>query len=445
MTERGQALSVILAVTERHAYLKDALEQELGSGKAEHRSYIGKVTRGVIERLIELDTRLNAITAKNIKRLHPVVRGILRLGTYELLYMDSIPPSASVNEAVKLAKAKGQARAAGMVNAVLRRVADAPLPDFVITDPDTAASLSVRYSMPEWIVGLWLKQFGSEQTKEMLAASLAERALTIRVNLSRGPVEELLQCFEAKGIRASRIPDKPMALSLPMGTNITALPGYPEGWFYVQDISSMSVCLMADIHLGEHVLDLCASPGGKSLHAADLTGSDGLVEARDLTPQKLERIEENQRRCGFSQIRTKAADATVPDPACVEQFDVVLVDAPCSGLGVLGRKPEIKYRVKPEDIEQLAVIQGQILTAAASYVKKGGRLVYSTCTLSDAENSGQIRQFVKTHPQYRISREELLLPQTGLPGNDGFYICVMNRAPAIESVRRKNKNRTASR
>ena len=172
---------------------------------------------------------------------------------------------------------------------------------------------------------------------------------------------------------------------------------------------------------------------------------DGLVEARDLTPQKLERIEENQRRCGFSQIRTKAADATVPDPACVEQFDVVLVDAPCSGLGVLGRKPEIKYRVKPEDIEQLAVIQGQILTAAASYVKKGGRLVYSTCTLSDAENSGQIRQFVKTHPQYRISREELLLPQTGLPGNDGFYICVMNRAPAIESVRRKNKNRTASR
>lgn len=462
------ALDVLIAVLERGEYLSDALESLSDgaekSGKRrdfsqeqkriakvggkedrqeKHRqAYIKKVTKGVVERAIELDFRLNVIASKKIKRMHPIVRNILRLGAYELLYMDSIPSSASVNECVKLAKRRGQARASGLVNAVLRKLAvvseireneDAERP--ILQSPSNLKNksklsfqLSICYSMPKWIVQKWVDRFDAEQTEEMLRAFLQEKPLTVRVNQSQISVKEMQEMFARTGIRAERIADVPMALVLYRGDGIsvTEMPGFAEGLFYIQDISSMQVCTMAGIRQGESVLDVCAAPGGKALHAADLVGESGTVEARDVSERKVRKIEENVRRCRFSNITTKVWNATELDEECVGKYDVVLADVPCSGLGVLGRKPEIKYRLTEEDVRSLAEIQREILECVQAYVKPNGRLVYSTCTISEKENEEQTAGFLKRHTEFEKVAEKQILPRTDYLG-DGFYICVMQR------------------
>ena len=446
MTEREEALDVLIAVLERGEYLSDAVEhlsgRTEGSGKRQplkepktgaengageekqrqHRRYIKRVTKGVIERAVELDFRLNRIAAKKVRRMHPVVRNILRLGAYELLYMDSIPASASVNECVKLAKRRGQARAGGMVNAVLRRLS-APAQEF---DKDAVSDFSVRYSMPEWIVKAWVDRFGIARTEEMLRAFLQEKPLTVRVNRSRVSVAELQERLANTGIRTERIEEAPTALACCRGDEMLHWPGFAEGLFYIQDVSSMQVCTLADIRPGERVLDVCAAPGGKALHAADLVGEHGGVEARDVSERKIRRIRENIRRCRFTNISAKVWDAAVFDEGSAGKYDVVLADVPCSGLGVLGRKPEIKYRLTEQDIFDLAQIQRNILECVHSYVKPGGRLVYSTCTISEAENEKQTAGFLKRHKEYEKIAEKQLLPRTDASG-DGFYICVMKR------------------
>ena len=441
MTEREAALDVLLAVLERGEYLANAvdhlLNQAEGSGQRQrfsnesmtgvgkdklkqYRQYVKRVTKGVTERAIELDFRLNRIASQKVKRMHPAVRNILRLGAYELLYMDSIPAAASVNECVTLAKRRGQARAGGMVNAVLRKLA-ASAQAFEKTD------LSVRYSMPEWITQRWMSRFGGEQTEEMLKAFLQEKPLTVRVNRSRISMEAMQEMFTQAGIRTERIGGLPAALVLHRGTvPITRMPGFAEGFFYIQDPGSMQVCVMADIRQGESVLDVCAAPGGKALHAADLAGENGRVEARDVSEQKVRRIEENVRRCRFSNISTKVWNAAVFDEDSTGKYDAVLADVPCSGLGVLGRKPEIKYRLTEQDILGLAQIQRDILECVHSYVKPGGRLVYSTCTISEAENEEQAADFLKRHTDFEKIAEKQFIPSTDAPG-DGFYVCVMKR------------------
>ena len=426
MTEREAAVSVLLAVLERGQFLKDALDDVTGSKRldgAHGYGYLWKVTRGVTERAMTLDAMLGIFSVKSIKRMHPAVRTILRLGTYEILYMDSIPESASVNECVRLTKKFRQPRASGLVNALLRKVSRISHLEEKHVDWD----LSTRYSMPQWITDGWRKRFGKEVTERMLRTFLEESPLTIRVRTGRGSMEALQERFAKESIECQRVEGLPDALLILTHGAPDKLPGFSEGLFYVQDSASMHVCHMAEIRENEHILDVCASPGGKAFHAADLVGNGGSVLARDVSVDKVSRLIENQQRGNYKNVRTEVWDATVLDHHSFHRFDVVLADVPCSGLGVLSRKPEIKYRLKPEDIHDLKLLSGRILDTVSRYVKIGGRLVFSTCTVCSDENEEQVRSFLHKYPDFSIIREKQFLPGDSKTGNDGFYICVLKK------------------
>lgn len=414
--DRRSALDTIIDVLEKDAYLPGRLSKHsvrknrFGQSARGRSGYTGRVCRGVVERAIELDYRLATISSMKLKRMHPVVRNVLRLGAYEILYMDSIPTAATVNEMVTLTKRKGQKRAAGMVNAVLRKV-----------ENTSCNKVPYKYSIPAWLYDRLKGQFGKE-ADDICEAFLQEVPLTLRINQSAVSEEKWEQLLKDAGISFEQITRG--VYSLLDYDSIEAIPGYNEGFWYIQNPSSTMSASMAGIKPGMKVLDMCAAPGGKSLHAADLCGPEGSVLSRDISEAKVKLIRENIERSPFSNTEAEVWDATVFDEASVDGFDVVIADVPCSGVGVIGRKPEIKYRLKQEDISQLASIQKSILENACRYVKDGGRLVYSTCTVLDEENHRQIRAFLETHEDYVYIEEKQILPHDVW---DGFYICVMEK------------------
>lgn len=397
--DRERALDTIINVLEKGEYMS-------GSGNG----YTGRVCRGVTERAIELDRRLGTISSMKIKRMHPVVRNVLRLGAYEILYMDSIPVSATVNEMVSLVKKRGQKRASGMVNAILRKVSGT-----------VCEENQYKYSMPGWLYDR-LKAFYPDKADDICRTFLKEQLLTMRINTSVVTVERMEQLFKESGISYEAISETVYRIS--DYESVEEIPGFEEGYWYIQNPSSTMPAKMADIRSGMKVLDMCAAPGGKTIHAADLCGSDGYVESRDISAKKVSRIRENIKRSPFSNIETKVWDATVFDEKSVETFDVVIADVPCSGVGVIGRKPEIKYRLKETDILQLVSIQKQILANASQYVKNNGRLVYSTCTILKEENSDQIKEFLNDNANFHLIEELQILPHDEW---DGFYVCVMEK------------------
>ncbi len=425
MTEREQALHVLIDVLEQEHFLKDALEEAVRQDEISlhGHGYLWKITKGVTERALEMDATINGFSKQKIKRMHPLVRNILRLGSYELLYMDSIPVSATVNECIRLTKRVHQHKASGFVNAVLRKISREGQPKEMIESWD----LSIRYSMPEWITKKWLARFGVIETEKMLQAFLQERPLSIRIRTGNISKTSLVNRLLENGVESRPVEGIEDALLVWTHGSLTELSEFSKGLFFVQDTASMSVCHFAEIHDKERVLDICASPGGKTFHAADLVGKDGFVDARDISKFKLKRLEENKNRGGYSNVSTKVWDARVFDEDAVGKYDVVLADVPCSGLGVLGRKPEIKYRLKETDIDQLRELAQSILENARMYIKEQGRLVFSTCTISEEENEKQVQAFIQRHPDFSIIREKQFLPGEMQAGNDGFYICVMKK------------------
>ncbi len=433
MNTRAVALSVLIKVTEHGAYLSDTLQacfkelEQNTKGEAKEnlsrdKAFIARLCTGTVKRLIEMDFRINLYAKTKVKKMHPVVRAILRMSVYQLYYMDAIPASAAVNEAVRLAKKNGQTKAAGFINGILRSMdrgeKEYPYEDGQVPDEN---GLSVVYSMPEWITKLFVARFGVEKTGEIIHSFLSSAPLAIRVNQSRIAPEELRAGFLEKGIPVEEVSGRPWAFLVEPGGAVEKLPGFAEGFFFVQDLSSMEVARQADIKPGEVVVDVCAAPGGKALHAADL---GGIVCARDISGQKVRKIRDNIERASFKNIRAEVWDALKPDEKMREQADVVIADLPCSGLGVLKRKPEIKYRLEKEDITALSDLQRRILNVVAAYVKCGGRLVFSTCTLTEEENDGNTEAFLKAHPDFSLVSKETILPDATC---DGFYIAVMRR------------------
>ncbi|MBR1629618.1 MAG: 16S rRNA (cytosine(967)-C(5))-methyltransferase RsmB [Lachnospiraceae bacterium] len=414
--EREAALFAIIEVLERQTFIQEALAGTAVSG--EGRAYVGRVVRGVVERAIELDERIACYASMKLKRMHPVVRNILRLGCFELRYLDQIPGSASVNECVKLAKACGQQRASGMINAILRKIA---------SGSEEALTEAGRVSMPAWIWEMWRKRFGRERALRIAESFLAERPPVLRVNPSRISPEELRRIYQEEGIALRPIESLPGVFVLEQAGSVETLPGFVKGWFYIQDAGAIRVLQEAGLQPGERVLDCCASPGGKAFLAAELVGASGFVEARDKTDKKVALLRENAARLHYSHIRIRKHDALVWEEASREAFDLVIADVPCSGLGVLGRRPEIKYRLKKEDIESLTDLQSRIFDCVCGYVRPGGRLLYATCTISEAENEAQTAAFLRRHPEFEFYRERLFFPDEGEVPQDGFYACVMRR------------------
>lgn len=440
INERELVLGILLEVTRDGEYSHIALRNVLSKYQyldKKERAFITRVTEGTLERMIEMDYIINQFSKVKVNKMKPVIRNIIRSAVYQLKYMDTVPNSAACNEAVKLAVKKGFGNLKGFVNGVLRSI-ERNLDHIVYPEAsDTENYLSVKYSMPVWILKQWLSVYDRETVEEMLQDFLKEKPTTIRCNLNRMPREELLKVLKSEGIHVENHPYLPYALWISSYDFLADLRTFQEGAFSVQDISSMLVAQIADPQKGDYIIDVCAAPGGKSLHMAELLDGTGHVEARDLTDYKVGLIQDNIFRSGLKNTEAVKWDATVQDEKAFEKADIVVADLPCSGLGVLGKKTDLKYKMTEEMQENLAELQKQILTQVKDYVKPDGILVYSTCTINPAENMDNVHWFLEQYPEFELVSiadrlcEELqsdvieqgciqLLP--GIHKSDGFFI-----------------------
>lgn len=424
---RDLVVEILLLVTRDGQYSHIALNQVLEKYQyldKSDRAFITRVTEGTLERMIELDYITDQFSKVKVKKMKPVIRAIVRSAVYQLKYMDSVPDSAVCNEAVKLAVSRGFGGLRGFVNGVLRSIARNL--DSVQYPPEgTKEYLSVRYSMPPWILEQWLAWYTPEQVEQMLRNFLEEKPTSIRCNLHQISREDLKRKLAGEGVKAEEVPELPCALLISGYDYLGALPSFREGDFQVQDISSMLVAERANPREGDYIIDVCAAPGGKALHLADKLRGTGMVQARDISDYKVGLIWDNIRRAGMENIEAVRWDATVLDEESVEKADIVIADLPCSGLGVLGRKSDLKYRMTREGEKELAALQRQILSQVWRYVKPGGKLVYSTCTINREENEENAAWFQAEYPEFRLVSEEQLLP--GQQAGDGFYIAVFVR------------------
>lgn len=458
VSERELVLGILLEVAENgqysHLVLRDVLNKYQYLDKKE-RAFITRVTEGTLEHMIEVDYILNQFSKVNVKKMKPVIRNILRSAVYQLKYMDTVPDSAACNEAVKLAVKKGFGNLRGFVNGVLRNAARNL--EQIVYPADQVEYLSVRYSMPVWILRIWLKSYSMETVEKMLKQFQSEAPLTVRCKAaenngilkdaevptkSTGSVSEIKKCLEGEGIHAERHPYLPYALCISGFDYLGGLKSFQKGLFSVQDISSMLVSEIADPKEGDWVIDVCAAPGGKALHMAEKLNGTGYVEARDLTSYKVDLIQENIERTGLNNITAVCQDAVQYDEKSTGKADIVIADLPCSGLGVLGKKTDLKYKVTEDGCQRLAKLQREILSVVFRYVKPGGTLVYSTCTINPAENIDNVHWFLREYPQFELSDihgrlcEELqndvvedgclqLLP--GVHQSDGFFIACFRK------------------
>ncbi|MBK5897851.1 16S rRNA (cytosine(967)-C(5))-methyltransferase RsmB [Catonella massiliensis] len=385
VNEREVVLDMLLSLREgklSHTILKDTLDSYLYLDKSS-RGFITRLYEGSIEKRLYLDFIIDGYSKTPVKKMKPIIMLLLEISVYQLFFMDRVPDSAAINEAVKLAKKRGLTGLSGFVNGVLRNIArnkeNIALPD---KNKDLIQYLEIKYSTPKAVVEHFINDYGSEKTEEILEAFEEKRPLVARATKNR---EELIKKLDAEGVRVSTDTIFPESLKILELDSLSYLESFEEGDFVLQDESSQFIGKIVSLPKGARVLDLCAAPGGKSLLFAGMEEVDEIISC-DITENKTELIEENVRRIGASKIKTKMNDASLCNPDFVDGFDLVICDLPCSGLGVMGRKRDIKYNVTEDKIRELAKIQRTILENAVRYVKKGGRLIYSTCTMTKAEN-----------------------------------------------------------
>ncbi len=440
INERELVLGILLEVTREgehsHIALRNVLNKYQYLDKKE-RAFITRVTEGTLERMIELDYIINQFSKVKVNKMKPVIRNIVRSAVYQIKYMDFVPNSAACNEAVKLAGKKGFVNLKGFVNGLLRNI-ERNLEQIVYPDEkDLEQYLSVKYSMPTWILKQWLSVYDRETVECTLQDFLKEKDTTIRCNLSQMSKEELVKALEEEGVHVKEHPYLPYALQISSYNYLGELETFQRGAFSVQDISSMFVAHLANPKAGDEIIDVCAAPGGKALHMAEMLCGSGHVEARDLTDYKVGLIAENIARFGMTNIEVVKLDATQKDEKSVEKADIVVADLPCSGLGVLGKKTDLKYKMTEETEKELVTLQRKILSTVKEYVKSGGTLLYSTCTIHEKENIGNVHWFLKENKEFELVPiadvlcEELkkdvledgciqLLP--GVHDSDGFFI-----------------------
>ncbi len=404
-----------------HIVIRNILDKYAYLSKQE-RAFFTRLTEGTIERCIELDYYLNQVSKTKVHKMKPQIRTILRLGTYQLKYMDSVPPAAACNEAVKLAKKKGFSSLSGFVNGVLRNLSR-QLDDIALPKEDNKA-LSLQYSMPLWLVEHFVRSYGLDRAKECFECFLAESPTSIRINTLKCSREDLIHLLEEKGYKLGINPDIKEGAYLLSYDSLSRIEEFRKGYFSVQDYSSMMVGQWLDAKSGQNILDVCAAPGGKAFHAYERMKGEGQVIARDLTEEKTALIKENANRLG-EEIQIEVHDARKADPALHQWADAVLCDLPCSGLGIIGKKTDIKYKTSQEQLDELSKLQRQILSVVRDYVKPDGRLLYSTCTLNPGENEENVNWFLKEFPEFELVKMQDIFPVQGK--NDGFFLALLKK------------------
>lgn len=398
---RQIVMDMLLEVTKQQEYSHVVIRQVQNKYNylpSNEKAFMKRLFEGTLERMIELDYCINCYSKVKVNKMKPVIRTIMRMGAYQILYMDAVPDSAACNESVKLAQKKGFTNLKGFVNGVLRTIArnkeDIPYPS---PDKNYNEYLSVKYSMPEWIVNLWIKQLGRERTKMVLEGLLKEHPVTIRFRTDDAlKIEAVRKELERNGGSMSKHPYLNYAYLIEKTDDLTRLPGYDDGTFVIQDVSSMLAVEALGLKNNKKdnteelsIIDVCAAPGGKSMLTADLLKKykiAGKIISRDVSENKVMIMQDNFSRCRLNNVTAQVWDATQIDESLIESADIVIADVPCSGLGVIGKKRDIKYRMNPESIESIITLQEEILRIAVSYVKKGGILLFSTCTINSAEN-----------------------------------------------------------
>ena len=407
-----------------HLVMNETLENYQYLEKRD-RAFISRVCIGTIERLIEIDYIINQFSKVKVSKMKPVIRNILRITVYQLKYMDSVPDSAAINEAVKLATKKGFYNLKGFVNGVLRGISR-NIDKIEYPAKDSIEYLEVKYSMPAWIIKKWINDYSRETTIKILEGFLNEDGyVSIRCNTNTIKVDDLIDKLsrDIKNIEKSNYCEEGLRIK---GFNyLSRLETFKEGLFYVQDESSMICVKEANIKKNDYVIDVCASPGGKALGAAMMLEGTGTVDARDINDYKVNLINDNIDRMNVTNVITKVYDATKLDEESVDKADVVIADLPCSGLGVIGKKVDIKYNVTEKDLLELQDIQRDILDVVKEYVKIDGTLLYSTCTINKGENEDNVNWFLANNRDFKLEKMMQLFP--GVDNVDGFFIAKMKR------------------
>jgi 16S rRNA (cytosine967-C5)-methyltransferase len=437
MTARALAIDVLARLEATDAWLTPVLDARLSEASlddARDAALVTELCYGATRRRLALDFAIAGVSDRRLATLEDRVLAALRVGAHQLFY-GRMPARAAVAETVEAVKQLGLARASGFVNAILRKLA--ALPSQPLPPPEPLAEhLAVRESHPAWLVERWLTAFGPERTEAMLVADNQAPPLVLRVNTTRTSREALLALFTEAGLTPRGTGHSPFGVSLSAQGRVERLVGFTEGLWQVQDEAAQLVVHYAGAAAGARVLDVCAAPGGKTCQLAER----GPVLAMDLHPRKLEGIRVEAMRLGLSQrITLRAHDATQAFPAEVGPVDVVLLDAPCSGLGTLRRNPELRYRRKAEDIPRLAALQHQMLERAGAVVPPGGLLVYAVCSTEREEGPGQVAAFLAAHPDFVLAppegaaaadcplEEGCLRTFPGLEGMDGFFAARLRR------------------
>lgn len=431
-----------------HIVLKDTLDNYLYLDKAS-RGFITRLYEGSIEKMIYLDFVINSFSKTPVKKLKPIIKILMETAVYQIFFMDRVPVSAAINEAVKLAKKRGLAGLSGFVNGVLRNIArnkeNITLPD---KDKEYIRYLEVKYSMPKEVTEHFMEEYGNAQTEEILEAFEKKQPIVARVNGTRLTREELVKKLTEEDVKVSTDTVFPESLKILELDSLNFLESFENGEFVIQDESSQFIGKIAELPLNAKVLDLCAAPGGKALLMAEKPEVEKIV-ACDISKRKTGLIEENINRLGIKKVITMVNDATVFNKEFEEDFDLVICDLPCSGLGVIGRKRDIKYNITENKIKELAKLQRDILENAKKYVKKGGYLIFSTCTMSKLENEENfkfISEFSGFSPvdfsdkikdslvKYKVGSRLLAEAEKGyirlIPGElgtDGFFISEFKR------------------
>ena len=434
MSARKEALAVLTACRTRGAWADAALGAHLRGLPPADAALCSRIVYGVIQNETLLDFYLAPYCSQKLGHLQPPLADVLRIGAYQILFLDRVPDSAAVHTSVELAKSAGRGQAAGLVNAVLRRLCREKESLPAIPDQDPVRELSIRYSHPKWLVKRLLALLGREGAEAFLADSSRQPPAAAQVNTCRFTPEEAVRALEAEGVRAEEHPWLPGCLLLGATGDLERLRAFRDGMLYIQDPAARLT--VTALRPESRVLDVCAAPGGKSFAAAIAMGDRGEIISCDLHENKLKRIREGAARLGLRSIRAEAADGRVFREEWRESFDLVLVDAPCSGLGILRKKPDIRWK-KADGLFTLPVVQSAILENASRYVRPGGTLLYSTCTILPEENEEVTEAFLGLHPEF--SRERFTLPGPigpvegqvtlwpHLHNTDGFYICRMTR------------------
>ncbi len=419
---RALALNALLETTGSPEAPDSLLEHHLSKSNldARDKGLAVELTYGVLRRMATLDWRLAPLLDRPLARLPILVQMILRLGAYQLLFLDRIPPSAAVNESVNSAKQQIHRLKrdwGGFVNAVLRRLVRDPTPEWPSIDLDPVKHLSVKHSMPDWLSRRWVDRYGTSVADRLCAQASGTPPVTLRVHKLRSSREDLLSRLHQDGISATPTAVSPYGIRVDGGGPVPSLSGFEEGAFYVEDEAAQLIPLLMNPSPGSVVLDACAAPGGKSIHLADLMQDRGMVYAVDRSDERLSLLRENCRRMGVTIVKPISGDVRSPAglSTAARSFDSILVDAPCSGLGVLRRHPEAKWRKVEADLLRHHNVQLEILGAVASRLRPGGVLVYSTCSGEPEETTSVVDDFLSAHAGFRRESAGTWLPASAQP------------------------------